>query len=288
MDAVLGKPIDLAEILQQMETLVPAGRGRFNPTLAADATQDLPAALAPLAQLVNLPRALRLWGDAQVYRLALEEFCTAHGSDGQRIVQQLDTALELGRRMAHTLKGVAANLQPSAIAKLASAVDAAIKADNLAQARQCAQLQLDFDQLLELVELTCSSTPAADTAAAAPATQQEEVPELLLALRSGPRKCQSRRCTRTAQPSGHTCWAAMRTAAAGRRAAFRLRSGQHTDRQPDPQLARASLMQKIILAIDDEPNNLNLLLQVMRDKYRLVFANNGAKGLELAAAYSPT
>ncbi|WP_348698096.1 HD domain-containing phosphohydrolase [Duganella fentianensis] len=46
-------------------------------------------------------------------------------------------------------------------------------------------------------------------------------------------------------------------------------------------------MQKIILAIDDEPNNLNLLLQVMRDKYRLVFANNGAKGLELAARIQP-
>ncbi|MFC6033448.1 PAS domain S-box protein [Pseudoduganella danionis] len=186
MDAVLGKPIDLAEILQQMETLVPAGRGRFNPTLAADATQDLPAALAPLAPLVNLPRALRLWGDAQVYRLALEEFCTAHGNDGQRIIQQLDTAPELGRRMAHTLKGVAANLQLAAIAKLASAVDAAIKADNLAQARQCTQqLQLDFDQLLELVEQTRSSPPGADTAAAAPATQQEEVPQLLQALRSG-------------------------------------------------------------------------------------------------------
>lgn len=46
-------------------------------------------------------------------------------------------------------------------------------------------------------------------------------------------------------------------------------------------------MQKIILAIDDEPNNLNLLLQVMRDKYRLVFANNGAKGLELASRIQP-
>ncbi|MFC0170333.1 HD-GYP domain-containing protein [Pseudoduganella danionis] len=46
-------------------------------------------------------------------------------------------------------------------------------------------------------------------------------------------------------------------------------------------------MQKIILAIDDEPNNLNLLLQVMRDKYRLVFANNGAKGLELAGRIQP-
>jgi len=46
-------------------------------------------------------------------------------------------------------------------------------------------------------------------------------------------------------------------------------------------------MQKIILAIDDEPNNLNLLLQVMRDKYRLVFANNGSKGLELATRIQP-
>ncbi len=46
-------------------------------------------------------------------------------------------------------------------------------------------------------------------------------------------------------------------------------------------------MQKVILAIDDEPNNLNLLLQVMRDKYRLVFANSGAKGLELAERIRP-
>ncbi|MYN45804.1 PAS domain S-box protein [Pseudoduganella sp. FT93W] len=186
MDAVLGKPIDLAEILQQMETLVPAGRGRFNPTLAADAAADIPAALAPLAPLIQLPRALRLWGDAQVYRLALEEFCTAHGADGQRIAQQLDTTPELGRRMAHALKGVAANLQLAAIARLASTIDVAIKADDLLQARQSAlELQHEFGQLLPLVELTRSSTPATNTAAAAPPAQQAEVPQLLQALRGG-------------------------------------------------------------------------------------------------------
>jgi HPt (histidine-containing phosphotransfer) domain-containing protein len=191
--------------------------------------------------------------------------------------------------MAHTLKGVAANLQLSAIAKLASAVDAAIKADNLAQARQCAQqLQLDFDQLLELVELTRSSTPAADTAAAAPATQQEEVPELLLALRSG---------LESANPDDVRGLLSHLATLLGSDAVQPLLVAvQHFDFDQASTLTdslilnwqRASLMQKIILAIDDEPNNLNLLLQVMRDKYRLVFANNGAKGLELAAAYSPT
>jgi putative two-component system response regulator len=46
-------------------------------------------------------------------------------------------------------------------------------------------------------------------------------------------------------------------------------------------------MQKLILAVDDEPNNLNLLLQILRDRYRLMFANNGAKALEVARAMQP-
>lgn len=46
-------------------------------------------------------------------------------------------------------------------------------------------------------------------------------------------------------------------------------------------------MQKLILAVDDEPNNLNLLLQVLRDKYRLMFANSGARALELAQQARP-
>jgi len=46
-------------------------------------------------------------------------------------------------------------------------------------------------------------------------------------------------------------------------------------------------VQKLILAVDDEPNNLSLLLQVLRDKYRLMFANSGAKALEVAQQARP-
>lgn len=186
MDAVLGKPIDLAEILQQMEALVPAGRGVFNATLSPEAAQNLPADLAPLARLVNLPRALRLWGDAQVYRQALEEFCSTHVQDGSRIASQLDHAPELARHMAHALKGVAANLQLQEIAQLASLVDGALKAADIEEARlQALQLQQEFAGLLELMASTRSERPADVAMTTAAPVNTPELPELLQQLRGG-------------------------------------------------------------------------------------------------------
>ncbi|MYM39689.1 PAS domain S-box protein [Duganella qianjiadongensis] len=184
MDIVLGKPIDLGEILQQMERLVPVGRGHFNATVASDTSVELPATLAPLAQFANLPRALRLWGDAEVYRLALVEFCTAHGKDGGRIAAQLEPSPELARRMAHTLKGVAANLQLGELAQLAAYVDRAVKSGDLAEARlQAQQLQHEFDRLLALVASTHSAPASSEPALTAPS--QQEIPQLLQALRDG-------------------------------------------------------------------------------------------------------
>jgi putative two-component system response regulator len=46
-------------------------------------------------------------------------------------------------------------------------------------------------------------------------------------------------------------------------------------------------MAKKILLVDDEPNNLQLLKQVLNEEYQLLFATNGVKALEAAARHLP-
>jgi class 3 adenylate cyclase/CheY-like chemotaxis protein len=42
-----------------------------------------------------------------------------------------------------------------------------------------------------------------------------------------------------------------------------------------------------ILAVDDTPNNLSLLAELLKDRYRVRIATNGAKAIELAIAHPP-
>ena len=49
---------------------------------------------------------------------------------------------------------------------------------------------------------------------------------------------------------------------------------------PPPQLP-------LILAVDDEASNLQLLRQILQDDYRLLFAKDGARALELARQETP-
>ncbi|MEO5376480.1 MAG: response regulator [Magnetococcus sp. DMHC-6] len=46
-------------------------------------------------------------------------------------------------------------------------------------------------------------------------------------------------------------------------------------------------MLKKILAVDDEPNNLQVLRQILKDHYQLIFAPNGEKALEAAVKHQP-
>ncbi|MGQ5523486.1 response regulator [Chitinimonas sp. PSY-7] len=46
-------------------------------------------------------------------------------------------------------------------------------------------------------------------------------------------------------------------------------------------------MQKKILVVDDEPNNLQLLRQILKDHYQLIFATNGEHALEAVAKHMP-
>ncbi|MBB1489152.1 response regulator [Oceanospirillum sediminis] len=44
---------------------------------------------------------------------------------------------------------------------------------------------------------------------------------------------------------------------------------------------------KKILIVDDEPNNLQVLRQILKEHYQLIFANNGKKCLEVAPVHNP-
>jgi len=46
-------------------------------------------------------------------------------------------------------------------------------------------------------------------------------------------------------------------------------------------------MKKTILIVDDEPNNLNVLKQILCSDYNLMFANNGQKALEIVDKHRP-
>ena len=46
-------------------------------------------------------------------------------------------------------------------------------------------------------------------------------------------------------------------------------------------------MLKKLLAVDDEPNNLQVLRQILRERYQLIFAPNGEKAIEAAALHQP-
>jgi putative two-component system response regulator len=46
-------------------------------------------------------------------------------------------------------------------------------------------------------------------------------------------------------------------------------------------------MMKKILLVDDEPNNLQVLKQILKEHYQLIFATNGEKALEAAAKHAP-
>ncbi|MDD2342946.1 MAG: response regulator [Tolumonas sp.] len=46
-------------------------------------------------------------------------------------------------------------------------------------------------------------------------------------------------------------------------------------------------MKKKILLVDDEPNNLQLLRQILRTSYQLIFAHNGQSALAAVAAHHP-
>ncbi|CAG37021.1 CHASE domain-containing protein [Desulfotalea psychrophila] len=128
MDAVVGKPIILEGLFATMERVVPKGIGSLNEeTFPGDqARQDID--LTPLADVVDIDRGLASWRDPLVFAKSLASFADRHSADAEKIQQLLDENSKEARMISHTLKGLAGNLSLPEVARLATEINAALKA----------------------------------------------------------------------------------------------------------------------------------------------------------------
>lgn len=138
MDGLEGKPVNFDHLFETMEKLVPSHKGKPNPALAK---QVLAVVVERDDDSVSLDYAkgLQIWQDEKIYTSALKRFASDHGLDAKvadRLLAQGQTGLAEAKALAHTLKGVAANLALPQVAALAAQLNTDLNAGLIEQARQ--------------------------------------------------------------------------------------------------------------------------------------------------------
>lgn len=134
LDVIVGKPIDIDELLTQMERLAPKGSGVANTVGTVVGPPPISIDFHPLAPVADWEKAIANWQDPLIYAKALKNFAAQHAADAAnitRLLQQKPENTEAIRRIAHALKGVAGNLALLEVAKLASEIDSSFKAGKL-------------------------------------------------------------------------------------------------------------------------------------------------------------
>jgi PAS domain S-box-containing protein len=131
MDAIIGKPINVDELLEQMETLVAKGAGTARTVIKVENNQPLVSIdFTPLLTVADSVKALATWREPLVYANALLHFADERTDDAtqmQRLFTENPNDTEPVRRIAHALKGVAGNLMLLDIFPLATELDACLK-----------------------------------------------------------------------------------------------------------------------------------------------------------------
>jgi HPt (histidine-containing phosphotransfer) domain-containing protein len=135
MDAIVGKPINIDELLEQMELHTPEGVGLAASEIKLE-TKSISTPLvdidfSPLHTLADTAKGLSTWRDAHVYAQALLDFANQHSQDAKKISDMLadeNKPLQMIERIAHALKGVAGNLALTDIAELTAGIDQQLKA----------------------------------------------------------------------------------------------------------------------------------------------------------------
>jgi len=138
MDAIVGKPINIDELLEQMERLVPKSVGVARTAISAEAKpQQVGIDLSPLAAVADSDKALATWREPLIYAKTLQNFASERGDDAVKIAQLYDEnavnaeASEAIRRIVHGLKGVSGNLALTEIFTLAGSMDSCLRAGDL-------------------------------------------------------------------------------------------------------------------------------------------------------------
>jgi PAS domain S-box-containing protein len=130
IDAIVGKPIDINELLEQMERLVPQGKGQARTAITIINKPVTAIDFSPIAGVAAVDKGLSAWQEPLVYAKALRDFAENHQSTALEMARLLaenpDQVMEV-ERMAHALKGVVGNLALTDVYKLVSTLDTDLK-----------------------------------------------------------------------------------------------------------------------------------------------------------------
>jgi len=131
MDAIVGKPIDINQLLEQMEALAPEGVGQTRAEGNVFAKPEVEIDFSPLASVADTAKALKRWRESLAYAHALRSFAQEHRGDAARMAAlfaQNPGELVAIERIAHGLKGVAGNLALIEVTDLTLGLDEKLKA----------------------------------------------------------------------------------------------------------------------------------------------------------------
>jgi CheY-like chemotaxis protein len=130
IDAIVGKPIDINELLEQMERLVPQGKGQARTAITIINKPVTAIDFSPIAGVAAVDKGLSAWQEPLVYAKALRDFAENHQSTAlemARLLAENPGQVMAVERMAHALKGVVGNLALTEVYKLVSTLDTDLK-----------------------------------------------------------------------------------------------------------------------------------------------------------------
>lgn len=130
MDAIVGKPIDINELLEQMEILTPKGAGIARTSIRVESKPQAVIDFSPLSAVADAGKGLATWRDPLVYANALLNFADDHADDATQMAKlyaENPNNIETVRRISHALKGISGNLALIEIFALISVLDTDLK-----------------------------------------------------------------------------------------------------------------------------------------------------------------
>jgi CheY-like chemotaxis protein len=171
MDEYITKPINPAKLIEVIEALLPPG-ARASAKAARRSAQI--AAAVPL----DVPSLLdRCMGNVEFLKRLLDKFRNRIGEDVERLSQAVEAQnAQETARLAHSLKGSAANVSAITLSHLALELEQLGVAGDLTPAEAClAKIREEVDRCIEYVPVV--SSPAAPDAAPKPpkAENQDEM-----------------------------------------------------------------------------------------------------------------
>ncbi|MDP2810623.1 MAG: PAS domain S-box protein, partial [Rhodocyclaceae bacterium] len=153
---------------------IASGRQQVIAPATPDAGEDLPG--------IDIVRGMSAWRKEDIYRKFLRKFAADYGDSARAIAQAAAATASGGAALAHKIKGAAANLALTDVARLAGGIDQKLKAGADA-GELLAELQQALDTALASIEryAPAEDAPAGGSEALDPA-RLERVADLLAAL----------------------------------------------------------------------------------------------------------